>query len=88
MKSLLNLWQSRGLTLYGGITIFKSLALSKPVYNTSVPTFPLEFASLVNMNISQFVQKKIPKIKHTTVIGLKIKGGLDLPDFKIMKNVL
>jgi len=47
MKKLLNLWQSRHLTLYGRIAILKSLALSKLVYNTSVLTFPLESASFV-----------------------------------------
>ena len=34
MKNLLNLWKPRNLTLYGRITILKSLALSKLVYNT------------------------------------------------------
>ena len=88
MKKLLNLWRSRSLTLYGRITILKSLALSKLVYNTSVLTFPLEFASSVKTAISEFVWQTKPKIKHTTMIGPKIKGGLDLPDFEIMNNAL
>ena len=88
MKKLLNLWRPRNLTLYGRITILKSLALSKLVYNTSVLTFPLEFASLVKAVISEFVWNTKPKIKHTTIIGPKIKGGLDLPDFEIMNNAL
>ena len=88
MKKLLNLWRSRNLTLYGQITILKSLALSKLVYNTSVLTFPLQFASMVKTAISEFVWNTKPKIKHTTMIGPKIKGGLDLPDFEIMNNAL
>jgi len=48
----------------------------------------LEFASLFKSAISEFVWNKKPKIKHTTMIGPKIKGGLDLPDFKIMNNAL
>ena len=88
IKKLLNLWRPRNLTLYGRITILKSLALSKLVYNTSVLTFPLEFASLVKAVISENVWNTKPKIKHTTMIGPKIKGGLDLPDFEIVNNVL
>ena len=48
MKSLLNLWYPRNLTLYGRITILKSLAISKLVYNTSVLTFPTKFIATVN----------------------------------------
>ena len=60
-------------TLYGLITILKSLALSKLGYNTSVLTFPLQFAASVKTAISEFVWNTKPKIKHTTAIGPKIK---------------
>ena len=33
-------------------------------------------------------QKKKPKIKQTTLIGPKEKGGLSLPDFDIINNAL
>ena len=88
MKNVLNLWRTRNLTLYGRITILKSHALSKLVYNTSVLTFPLQFAASVKTAISEFVWNTKPKIKHTTMISPKIKGGLDLPDFEIMNNPL
>lgn len=65
--------------MYDQITIPKSLALSKLVYNTSILTFPLEFFL--------FGIAKL-KIKHTTRIGLKLKGDLDLPDFEIRNNAL
>ena len=86
MKNLLNLWRTRNVTLYGRITILKSHALSKLVYNTSVPTFPLQFAASVKTALSEFVWNTKPKIKHTTMISPKIKGGLDLPHFEIMTN--
>ena len=88
MKNLLSLWKLRNLTLYSRITILKSLALSKLVYNTSVLATPWEFVSSVQTTISRFVWNNKPKIKHTTMIGLKFKGGLDLPDFKIINNAL
>jgi len=43
---------------------------------------------LVKTVISEFVCHAKPKIKHITMIGLKIEGGLDLPDFEIMNNAL
>ena len=70
------------------IIILKSLALSKLVYNTSVLSFPLQFTSSVKAIISQFVWNNQPKIKHSTMISPKIKGGLDMPDFEIISNAL
>lgn len=88
MKNLLNLWYPRNLTLYGRITILKSLAISKLVYNTSVLTFPTKFTTLVNQAITQFVWNKKAKIKHRTMIGPKERGGLDMPDFHIINESL
>jgi len=88
LKSLLNLWFPRNLTLYGRITVLKSLAISKLVYNTSVLTFPPKFITLVNQAITQFVWNKTVKIKHKTMIGPKELGGLDLPDFDIINDSL
>ena len=62
--NLLNLWRTRNLTLYGRITILKSHALSKLVYNTSVLTFPLQFAASVKTTIPEFVWNTKPKIRH------------------------
>ena len=88
MKSLLNLWYPRNLTLYGPITILKSLAISKLVYNTSVLTFPTKFTAMVNQAITQFVWNKKAKIKHRTMIGPKEQGGLDMLDFQIINEAL
>ena len=88
MKSLLNLWYPRNLTLYGRITILKSLAISKLVYNTSVLTFPSKFVNMVNQAITQFVWNKKVKIKQKTMIGPREKGGLDMPDFEIINDAL
>ena len=88
MKNLLNLWKPRNLTLYGRITILKSLGLSKLVYNISVLTFPVTFIASVKRTICDFVWNGKPKIKHNTLIGPISKGGLNLPDFEIINNAL
>ena len=44
---------------------------------------------MVKQIISDFVWNSKPaKIKHTTMIGPKTKGGLDLPDFDIITKAL
>ncbi|KAL9960119.1 hypothetical protein ACROYT_G033528 [Oculina patagonica] len=88
MKNLLNIWYPRNLSLYGRITILKTLALSKLVYNTSMLSFPYSFVKTVNQTIKSFIWGKTAKIKHTTMIGPKEKGGLNMPDFDIVNNSL
>ena len=62
MENLLNLWYARNLTLHGRITILKSLALSKLVYNTSILSLPLAFINRVNQVIKNFLWGKKVKI--------------------------
>ena len=89
MTSLLNLWYPRNLTLHGRIVILKALALSKLIYNTAVLPVTSTFIQNVNKVISQFVwRKKNPKIKQTTMIGPRAKGGLGMPDFDAINNAL
>ena len=88
MKTLFNLWYPRNLTLYGHITILKTLALSKLIYNTSMLSFPSFFMTTVNQAIKSFIWGKTVKIKHSTMIGPKEKGGLNMPDFQIVNNAL
>ena len=90
MTTLLNLWFPRNLTLRGRIIILKTLlALSKLIYNTSMLTPPDRFVKRVNQSIAQFVwREKVSKIKQTTMIGSKEKGGLDMPDFDAINSAL
>ena len=55
MKNLLNIWYPRNLSLYGRITILKTLALSKLIYNTSMLSFPHSFVKTVNQTIKSFI---------------------------------
>ena len=88
MTTLLNIWYPRNLTLYGRITILKTLALSKLIYNTSMLSFPSSFINTVNQAIKSFICGKTAKIKHTTMIGPKEKGVLNMPDFVIINDAL
>ena len=76
IKEYLNLWECRGLTLTGRIKIFKSLALSKTIY-ASTMTHPSKrlIGQLYSLQ-KHFVRKRrLPKIKHITLIAGYVDGG-------------
>ena len=70
LKNVTNIWGSRALTLYGKITIFKSLALSKVLYIASMSTIPTEILNLIIDTHKSFIwNNKRPKIKHESLIS-------------------
>ena len=48
MKKLTNIWSSRGLSIYGKVTIIKSLLIPKLVYVSSLLPTPLNIIKQVN----------------------------------------
>lgn len=50
--------------------------------------FPSSFVKTVNQATKSFIWGKTAKIKHAAMIGLKEKGGLNMPDFEIVNNSL
>ena len=85
LEKCLNIWSSRDLTLNGKIDIVKNLALSKIVFIASVLSVPSGFVDQVSKLLSSFIwNHKLPKIKHSTMIGKIKDGGLNMPDFKII----
>ena len=88
-KLCLNVWSSRDLTLFGNITIIKSLALSKIIFISSLLSVPAGFVDQVNKSLSNFIwNHKPPKIKRSTMIGRINDGGLSMPDFDIIDKSL
>ena len=76
LEKCLNVWSSRDLTLYRKINIVKSLALSKMTFVATVLPIPDDFIKSVNKQIAEFIwSRKNPKIKKTTMIGEKRRGG-------------
>ena len=87
LEKCLNVWSSRDLTLYGKINVVKSLALCKLTFVSTVLPIPKEFITRVNKQIVGFVwSHKNPKIKRTTMIEDRKKGGLGMPDFEVINN--
>ena len=84
-RNELNKWQLYNLTLFGKITVLKSLALSKLNYLiTSIETTG-EFINEVQELIHQFLwNKKVPKVKNSTAYLKHEDGGLSLHILNLM----
>ena len=54
IKKLLNLWSNRGLSLYGKVTVIKSLVIPKLVYICSLLPVADEFVKELNRLVLNF----------------------------------
>ena len=89
LEKCLDVWSSRDSTLFGKITIVKSLALSKIIFISYVLGVPTGFVDQVHKSLSNFIwNDKPPKIKRSTMIGRIKDGGLSMPDFDIIDKSL
>ena len=80
-QSTLKCWKARHLTMYGKMTIVKSLAISKLNYCIMTLPTPEWFVKAVKAEISSFLWDDKPsKIKYSTAISNYEKGGIKLID--------
>ena len=64
LKKILNIWSSRGISIYGQVNIVKTLAISKLTFFCSVLDAPKGFTDEVNNIIFDYIWKyKNPKLK-------------------------
>ena len=82
-KRILDLWRQRDLSILGKITILKSLAFSKIIYQCAVLATPPDFIEYINDIAYQFLWNNKPnKVKKDTIIADYDQGGLKMLDFK------
>jgi hypothetical protein len=87
LKSLLAIWGQRDLSILGRITIFKSLAISKVIYQCSNLAVPENIIAELNQIAFDFVWNYKPnKVKRTTVIADYNEGGLKMLDVECFIN--
>ena len=80
IKSQIRLWSWRGLSLFGKVTIIKSLLLPKVLYISSILPSPLELLKAFQTIIYNFLWKGPDKIARTAVINDFEFGGLKVTD--------
>ena len=89
LEKCFNVLSSRDLTLFGKLTIIKSLALSKTIFISSVLSVPTGFVDQVNKSVCNFIWNHTsPRMKRSTMIGRIKDGGLSMPDFDIIDKSL
>ena len=82
-KSTLRHWKLRNLTLYGKVTIVKTLGIPQIRYVCNVLVPPEYFISNIKNIIVDFVWSGgSSKIKYNAIINDKSEGGLSLPDIE------
>jgi hypothetical protein len=82
-KRILDMWSQRDLSLLGKITILKSLAFSKVIYQCGVLAIPPDYIELLNDIAYRFIWNNKPnKIKRNTLIADYESGGLKMLDIQ------
>jgi hypothetical protein len=80
-KRILDMWLQRDLSLIGKITVLKSLAFSKIIYQCGVINPPENYKDHITDIAYNFIWHNKPdKIKRLTLIAENEKGGLKMLD--------
>ena len=83
LRQVTHVWGMRFLTLYGKITVFKTLALSKTIYISCMSGIPNNFIDMIEKIHNDFIwNNKRANVKHSALIGGYSKGGLKDVDIR------
>ena len=84
VKKLINIWSSRGLSIYGKVTVIKSLIIPAFVYISLLLPVPKEIVKELNQMIFKFLWKGIDKVTRLSTINEYENGGLKMIDLESM----
>ena len=84
IKKLINIWSSRGLSVYGKVTIIKSFLIPKFVYVCSVLPTPKELVKELNQLLFKFLWNGTDKVTRVSAINKYEEGGLKMTDLNCM----
>ena len=88
MKRLTNIWSSRGLSIYGKVTIIKSLLIPKLVYISTLLPTPEKIIKKANHIIYTFLWKGEDKVTRLSAINNLENGGIGMIDLESMIKAL
>ena len=83
-KKLINIWSSRGWSLYGKVTIIKSLLLPKVVYTSSLLPTNENIIKELNQLSYNFLWKGKDKVIRKSAINDYEGGGIKMVDTESM----
>ena len=78
MESILNAWSKRNLTLFGSVTIIKSLAISKIVFSVQNTYMPPDITLKIEKVLYSFLWKNRERIKRKILIRKIKNGGINI----------
>ena len=84
MKNIISLWKLSDLTIYGRITIIKSLLLSKLTYKASVIPVPDSLIKEISKVVHNFLWKGPGKVQRQVISGDFRYGGLRMQNIENM----
>ena len=84
IKKLINVWSSRGLSIYGKVTIIKSLVIPKFVYLALLIPTPNNVIVELNRLLYIFLWNGTDKVPRLSTINEFDKGGLGMIDLECM----
>ena len=88
VKKLVNIWSSRGLSVYGKVTVIKSLIIPKFVYILSLLPAPKEILQELNRILFKSLWKGTDKVTRLSTINEYKNGGLKMIDLESMVKSL
>jgi hypothetical protein len=87
MKSIINMWRGRNLTMIGRAQIIKTFIISQLLFVSSALDVPDDIIKEVDNMIFQFIWNgKKAKIRRSILKKNIAEGGLKIPDFETMVN--
>ena len=88
IKKLTNKWSSRGLSIYGKVTIIKSLLIPKLVFISSVLSPPSKIIKQVNSMIFSFLWNGKDKVTRLSSINSSDDGGIKMTDIESLDKAV
>ena len=83
LRKILDSWAKRNLTIFGRVTVLKSLALSQVTHLIIVDSIPPKFQKVLDKIIFEFIwSKKVEKIKRCILTENYEKGGIRMVDIQ------
>ena len=88
IQKVINIWNMRGLSLFGRVTIVKTFLIPKLLYVSSIIQTPMEIIKRMERMIFKFLWKGPDKVTRHSVINSVKNGGLNLIDIETQIKAL
>jgi len=80
IENILEIWKKRQLTIFGKVTIIKTIIMSKLVYNFSLLSTPDGIEAMIDKLLYKFIWNNKERIKRNTLIAEVEDGGISMVD--------